>query len=83
MSMSKDYQTKKKKATALKYIEMAKQEATLIAIFEKEIREHRKKLTKCLDYLRAGKKRKFLRKISQYEYEWIGDDYEKNCERLF
>ena len=71
--MSKEYQTKKKKQTALSYIEKVKQEAILISALEKEIKEHRKKLTKSLDYLRAGKKRKFLRKISQYEYEWIGD----------
>ena len=71
--MSKSYQTAKKKQTALSYIEMAKQEATLISALEKEIKIHRKKLTKCMDYLRAGKRRKFLRKINKYEYEWIGD----------
>ena len=62
-----------KKATALQYIEQAKQEAILLTALEKEIRLHRKKLKKCMDYLRAGKKRKFLRKISKYEYEYIGD----------
>ena len=71
--MSKEYQTKKKKQTALSYIEKAKQEAILISALEKEIRLHRKELTKCMDYLRAGKHRKFLRKINKYEYEWIGD----------
>jgi hypothetical protein len=71
--MSECYQTAKKKETALRYIETAKQEAILIEALEKEIRLHRKKLTKCMDYLRAGKQRKFLRKINKYEYEWIGD----------
>ena len=71
--MSKNYQKAKKKQTALSYIEIAKQEATLISELEKEIKIHRKKLTKCMDYLRAGKRRKFLRKINKYEYEWIGD----------
>ena len=62
-----------KKQTAEKYIQMLKDEAIILATLEKEIANRKKKLKSCTDYLRMGKKRGFLRKISKYEYEYIGE----------
>lgn len=62
-----------KKETAEKYIKMLKEEAIILRTLEKEIARKKKALKTCTDYLRMGKKRGFLRKISKYEYEYIGD----------
>ena len=62
-----------KKETAQKYITMLKEETAILQSLEQEIERVRKRLKPCLDYLRMGKKRGFLRKISKYEYEYIGE----------
>ena len=63
-----------KKETAEKYIKMLKEEAIILQTLEKEIASRKKKLKSCMDYLRMGKMRGFLRKISKYEYEYIGEE---------
>lgn len=63
----------KKKETAEKYIKMLKEESIILGVLEKEIAARKKKLKTCNDYLRVGKQRGFLKKISKYEYEYIGE----------
>lgn len=63
-----------KKETAEKYIKMLKEEAIILQALEKEIASRKRRLKSCTDYLRMGKKRGFLRKISKYEYEYIGEN---------
>ena len=62
-----------KRETAEKYIELVKTEGVILKILEKELSDRKKRLKNNLDYLRMAKKRGYVKKISQYEYEYIGE----------
>ena len=62
-----------KRETAQKYIDLVKEEGIILKILEKELSNRKKKLKNNLDYLRMAKMRGYVKKISQYEYEYIGE----------
>ena len=62
-----------KRETAQKYIDMLNEESIIIGVLEKEISNRKRNLKNCFGYLRMGKKRGFIKKISKYKYEYVGE----------